>query len=170
VISATVPTIGEVGEPLVVDASASSDPDGDALTFFWTVTDEPEGGNGTFDSPNAPATNLNVARVGIYTVEVAVSDGVTEVRRLYFVTYPSPNQAPSANIMVDTNATVDTPIVLDGSGSSDPDSETLTYFWQNTVAPEGSTAVVDSPSAAQTSFTPDVAGSYEFELRVSDGE
>lgn len=170
VISATVPTTGEVGEPLVVDASASSDPDGDALTFFWTVTDEPEGGNGTFDSPNAPVTNLNVASVGIYTVEVAVSDGVTEVRRLYFITYQSPNHAPSANIMVDTNATVDTPIVLDGSGSSDPDSETLTYFWQNTVAPEGSTAVVDSPSAAQTSFTPDVAGSYEFELRVSDGE
>jgi len=81
------------------------------------------------------------------------------------------NQSPSADASAD-NATPlacqkDT-VSLDGTGSSDPDEDSLSYLWEFSDRPEGSTVTIQSATASQASFQPDEAGSYTIDLTVED--
>ncbi|MCS3696518.1 hypothetical protein GGP73_001198 [Salinibacter ruber] len=60
-------------------------------------------------------------------------------------------------------------MTADGSGSSDPDGDELTYNWSLTTPSDSETQLSD-PSAVQPTFTPDVEGDYTVSLEVSDGE
>ncbi len=79
-------------------------------------------------------------------------------------------QAPVADAGPDQSVTVEDTVTLDGTGSSDPNDDTLTYSWTLTApADSGSSAALDDPTSATPSFTADVAGDYLAELTVDDG-
>ena len=80
------------------------------------------------------------------------------------------NQPPSVDVTV-SSSTVDvgTQVTLDGSGTSDPNDDNLSYNW-SLDAPSGSNASLSDVSAQQPTFTPDVAGDYTATLDVSDGD
>lgn len=64
------------------------------------------------------------------------------------------------------------PLYLDGSASSDPDGQPLTFSWELTSAPSNSattTADLQTATSMNPVFTPDVAGTYVFTLTVNDG-
>src|SRR5207249_6505881 len=78
------------------------------------------------------------------------------------------NQAPTADAGMDQTVTVPhdgnpatntASFSLNGSGSSDPDGDTLSYAWKLDGADIGSTAVLEQNRPA---------GSYNFTLTVSD--
>jgi len=69
------------------------------------------------------------------------------------------------NQNVNTGDTVD----LDGSGSSDVDSDPLTCQWAFMFRPFGSTAVLSNATSENPSFVPDLAGIYVVRLIVNDG-
>jgi mono/diheme cytochrome c family protein len=81
---------------------------------------------------------------------------------------PPGNQAPIADAGVDQNVSVGDTVRLNGSGSSDPDGDTLTYTWSLT-APTGSTATLSDPAMVNPTFVADVAGTYQAQLIVNDG-
>ena len=82
----------------------------------------------------------------------------------------SDNPPPVAEAGSDQTVTIDSTVQLDGSGSSDPDGEDITYAWVLSKKPDSSQATLDSKDTAKTSFFADVEGEYEAELTVSDGE
>jgi outer membrane protein OmpA-like peptidoglycan-associated protein len=66
----TAPAEGQAGQAISLDASGSSDPDGDALSYTWDF------GDGTPPSKTTFArTTHTYAKVGGYTVKVTVDDG-----------------------------------------------------------------------------------------------
>jgi hypothetical protein len=60
-------------------------------------------------------------------------------------------------------------VVLDGSGSSDADGDSLTFVWTLTAVPAGSGAALSSSDDAHPSFVADRVGNYAVTLVVSDG-
>lgn len=82
----------------------------------------------------------------------------------------STNEAPSAVAAAEpTDAEVGTQVTLDGSDSSDPDGDELSFNWSISV-PQGSEATLSDPNTVDPTFTPDVSGDYTATLEVSDGD
>ena len=85
-------------------------------------------------------------------------------------TTPAPtNRAPTAAAGVDQTATVGVQVTLNGSSSSDPDGDALTYSWSFSARPAGSAAGLTGADTATPRFTPDVGGLYTVTLTASDG-
>ena len=57
-------------------------------------------------------------------------------------------------------------LVFDGTGSTDPLGQDLTYEWSLSSAPSGSAAVIDDPGDGTALVTPDAVGDYEVRLIV----
>jgi hypothetical protein len=77
------------------------------------------------------------------------------------------DHAPTAVAGSPQTVTTGATVQLDGSGSSDPDGDTLTYAWTQTAGP---TVTFSSTTAVKPTFTaPASATSLTFQLVVSDG-
>ena len=105
---------------------------------------------------------------GTYVVQLIVHDPIT-ASAPDTVTITTQNRAPVANAGPDVSVEVNHIANLDGTASSDPDGNPLTYAWSITSAPTGSTAALVNPTSPTPSLTPDVAGAYTIRLIVNDG-
>ena len=84
------------------------------------------------------------------------------------------NEAPIANAGITQNVSLgfvdgvaSKLVTLDGTGSTDPNNNPLTFAWTLTK-PAGSAAVLSSASAPKPTFTADVVGTYTATLLVKD--
>jgi hypothetical protein len=80
------------------------------------------------------------------------------------------NAVPVANAGAAQSVTTESLVTLDGSASSDANSDALTYKWGITSKPVGSSATLSSITAVKPTFTPDVTGAYVLSLIVNDGK
>ena len=156
------------GSTVVLDGSGSSDADGQPLTYSWSFTSRPAGSTATLTNPSSVSPSFVLDLPGMYVAQLIVNDG-TANSAPDTVVITTTNQAPVANAGGDESVEVGEAAQLDGTGSSDPDGDTLTYSWSITAAPPGSTAALTNPTTATPSFTPDVAGTYTIQLIVNDG-
>lgn len=83
---------------------------------------------------------------------------------------PTTNTAPTANAGVNQTVPKGTQVTLDGSGSSDPEYDFLTYQWMLVQKPGGSLAQLSGAGGVHPAFTADLPGSYVANLVVSDGK
>lgn len=74
---------------------------------------------------------------------------------------------PVASITAPATATPGNPVALSSGNSSGAFGNPLSYAWEFTSRPAGSTASLSSPAAASTSFTPDLPGEYVVSLTAS---
>jgi hypothetical protein len=94
---------------------------------------------------------------------------------LYVLAVEGVNDPPPTAAITCTNcngstlqAPLPVPVLLDGSASSDPQGQALSYSWALSSIPAQSQAVLESPTAAQTRFVADRAGLYRVTLIVQD--
>lgn len=131
----------------------------------------PDEGDGIRSERGTPADLAAGQSVDVYGDEE--SDGCFEAETiivdLTVDVVPPANRAPMANAGDDATVDAGAPVMLDGSGSMDPDGDALTYAWVLAV-PDGSMAVLADADMAMPSFNTDVVGAYIAELTVSDGE
>jgi hypothetical protein len=59
-------------------------------------------------------------------------------------------------------------VFVDGSDTTDPEGDAISYFWSVPTRPEGSITAVIGQGQALTRVTPDVIGAYVVRLRATD--
>ena len=129
-------------EIIVLDGSASSDPDGSITSYEWK-----EG----VVLLETTATASSTFAVGTYTVTLTVIDdgGATSTDTAVITVNPYVNQPPVASagpdhVLSDNDGTGAETVTLDGSASFDPDGSIVSYEWR-----EGATVLATTPTTTQ---------------------
>lgn len=154
-------------DTITLNGTDSSDPDGDPITFSWEL---PEGF--TFLKDEASATPQvvvpKVFKTTSFDAKLKVSDGSLSDEKSFIIQVFNVNSAPTAHAGDDQLMVSGTLVELDGSNSSDPQEEPLTYKWQ---APANIT-LSDNETMKPTFTAPavDEITIAEFVLTVNDGE
>ncbi|RRD41392.1 hypothetical protein EII18_09720 [Comamonadaceae bacterium OH3737_COT-264] len=159
-----------VGSTVFLDGRASTDANGDPLSYAWVLLSRPTGSRAQIIEQNTAQPTFIADAAGTYTVQLVVSDGQTNSSPAQLViTATQKNLAPLANAGTDQNVATHALVELDGSGSSDPDGNPLTYQWSMTTVPAGSKAQLSSNTSPRSGFVADKPGEYVASLVVNDG-
>nr|WP_255551867.1 PKD domain-containing protein [Erythrobacter crassostrea] len=173
------------GSTITLDGSGSSDPDGDAINYTWVQNGGPlvvltgaNTVNPTFTAPTATSVDQ------ILTFDLTVDDNATSggagsgARQA-----PSSPQQDSVQITILANTApvadagtdqgpIDSgeTVTLNGSGSTDPEGDSLTYIWTQIAGTP--VTLTGGNSVSPTFVAPTVNGNEDlvFALRVNDGQ
>ena len=159
-------------------SGTASDPDGDTLTYLWSVVSLSRP-SVILASPSSISTSFTAPQVDkdtIYIFKLAVSDGaatsdaLVHVRVLDVSPPPQDNRPPEVDAGRWQIVTEGYTVTLSGT-ASDPDGDTLTYRWEQSPG-GGPPVTLADPNALSTTFVaPQVDQSEAISLRltVSDG-
>ncbi|MBS1933765.1 MAG: DUF4832 domain-containing protein, partial [Bacteroidetes bacterium] len=150
-----------------LDGSASSDPDGTIASYSWTKISGPS--TGTITNANTSTATLSNLVQGTYIYQLTVTDnsGATASDTTTVTVNAAANQPPVANAGSAKTITLPTNSVsLNGSASSDPDGTIAGYKWSQVSGP--STATITNSTTATPTVSALVAGTYVFQLTVTD--
>lgn len=164
-------TVG-IGDQATLNATGSYDPDGNSLTYRWNQTAGPlaELSDTKAAKPTFQAPILEDAARKVLTFQLVVSDGIYDAKPDYVKVTVLGNM-PVANAGPDRNVTGNAKVTLDGSKSTDPEADKLTYKWSQTAGPK---VKLSDTKAAKPTFKSPPKGDKDkvmtFQLIVSDNK
>jgi hypothetical protein len=172
----SAPTV-DAGADVIADENTSLglvctayDPDNDAVSFSWTSSNS----DVMIVDAMSPRTTIQIPSVlndQPITMTCTASDGRLSGSDSMVINVNNVlNLAIIADAGADQTVNENVPIALDGSNSSDPENQKLSYMWTQL---SGEAVTLSSPSSVTPSFTSPVVANGEvkvltFELRVYD--
>jgi hypothetical protein len=155
------------GDTVRLNGSGSFDRNGDALSYAWSQVNGPE--SVALEGAATAEAQFEAPVAGIYAFQLVVHDGqVTSAPDSVTVTVESPaNQVPVAVIEAVDPVEQGDWVTLDGSGSYDPDQDSLTYSWSQTGGPQ---VMLEDADQAMAGFYSVTEGTLTFRLVVHDGD
>jgi hypothetical protein len=157
-----------VGSTVHLNGSASTDANGNPLSYSWTLLSVPSGSAAALTGANTVSPTFVADLAGEYTAQLIVNDGVTNSSPATVVISTS-SSVPVANAGPAQVVRVGTLVQLTGAASTDQDGNPLTYAWSFLSVPTGSTAALSNPSIVNPTFVADLTGIYVVQLIVKDG-
>ena len=152
----------------VLDASATTDANGDSLSFNWVQT------KGTTVNFNADQSMINfmapeVSSDETLVFDLTVTDDVNSSSATVEVLVKQVNKAPVVSIEPHANVADEGTSISLSSTATDADNDSLTYNWEQISGPAMNLA--DAQSATVTITLADVSAdtTASFKVTVSDG-
>ncbi|HWV16820.1 MAG TPA: PKD domain-containing protein [Cellvibrio sp.] len=125
----------QVGQPVTLNGSASSDSNGNIVSYEWS--------NGL----SGATAVTSFAIPGVYTITLTVTDnqGATATDTVTITVNPAVvNTPPVANAGADITVVQDQLITFNGAGSSDSDGTIVSYSWSNGLTGKNPTATIST--------------------------
>lgn len=152
-----------------LNASASSDPDGDPVTFAWTqISGSPavalSGANSATPSFTAPSVSADTVLTFQVTVTDRSGDFDTDTVQVTILNNAAPTAAAGSDFAVREGL----PVVLDAGASSNAEADPLTYQWSQI---SGLSVSLSGAATAVAGFTAPAVALDEilvFEVKVTD--
>jgi hypothetical protein len=157
-----------VGQTVLLDATASTDHEGDALSYQWSIINKPAGSNSILSNVASAMPELVIDSHGVYELYLVVHDG-SDSSAADTVLLNVGNVKPVAQAGLDQAVKIGQTITLDGSASTDADGDALSYRWELLSQPADSSTQLSSSDTAITTLIIDAHGSYQLQLVVNDG-
>ncbi|WP_224245252.1 myxosortase-dependent M36 family metallopeptidase [Hyalangium gracile] len=166
------PTSLEENENMAItlDASQSSDPDGDTLTYRWVQTGGPAVQLTGQDSAALQFTTPEVSSDTLVSFSLVVTDadGFASDVVPVSVKVKNVNKAPAAQARHVAGDTAGQTVTLDALGSTDPDGERLSYKWEQTDGPEVSLSTTNQATVTFQAPDTDSNVTLAFKVTVTD--
>lgn len=163
------------GSSIVLDASGSTDADGDVVATTWELFEKPQGSTAALVVTGQTA-RFSADLLGLYKVRARGADGkggyAETVYQLNAATKAPTNVIRGVVAVIsrdNQSVPVGQPVVTSGILSYDEGGAKLSYSWAVDSRPAGSVAVLAAATTYLPSFTPDVAGAYVLSLTVNNG-
>ncbi|MCC6575368.1 MAG: S8 family serine peptidase [Planctomycetes bacterium] len=159
-------------DPVTLDGSGSSDPESQPLTFQWeqisgTPTLSLSGDDTdtcTFTAPQVSSDRTFVFRLTVSDPDFGVDIDTVSVT---VQNTSSSNLPPVADAGADQGVAINSNVTLDGSASTDPEANPLTYSWQQ-ISGANPVALSDDTAAMPTFTAPGANDTLTFRLTVDD--
>lgn len=158
-----------VGMNVELDGADSTDVDGNPLTYRWIIVSQPVGSNASLSDITGIMPTLVIDIPGVYTLQLIVNDGIVDSDP-DTVTITTINSPPVAVAGQDQTVFVTQSVLLNGSDSHDVDGDALSFHWSFVSIPGGSGATLSNPTSSTPDFLVDLAGTYQVQLIVNDGQ
>jgi hypothetical protein len=162
--------VQQFGTVVQLDGSQSYDPDGDDITYAWSLVHRPAGSFASVSDAAAVNPTFVADVQGEYRASLTVTDEFGAASAPDEVIISFLNVAPVADAGDTQAVTVGATVQLDGTGSWDANLDPLTYQWSITSQPAGSYAALSDATAPAPTFVPDLGGTYTVTLVVNDGQ
>ncbi len=160
-------TVSE-GDMVTLTGTATDPDDSDVLTYAWTVS--PATPAITINDDDALSTTFTAPEVTTdtdFVFTLTVNDGTVDVSDTVTVTVSNVNRAPIADAGGDLIVAQGVTVMLDGTGSYDPDGGVLDYTWLSI----GNVVTLTGGNTATPTFTaPSSTATFIIALVVNDGE
>ncbi len=160
----TVPVLSTV----TLNGGGSTNPSGiGSLTYSWAIQSAPAGSTAALSNAGSVIATFAPDLVGTYVVALTVNNGSQTDTNT--VTISTTDVPPAANAGANQTVAVGSLVTLNGTKSSDVNSQPLNYAWSFVTIPNGSAAALSSIRSPNPTFIADKAGSYIAGLVVNDG-
>lgn len=158
-----------IEELVELDGSLSSDPDGDRLSYEWTLVSQPEGAAPVFADAYLVHPIFIAYEKGDYWFSLRVFDGKdwSEPDQVQVKAEASAFE-PTAKITVTPETPKKgEPVYVSGKTSTDPNNDPLNYYWDVVLSPH---SLNITPFSQNFFFSPEATSGalYRFALRVDD--
>jgi hypothetical protein len=171
-VASATPAAPSEGATVTLDGSASSDPNGDALSYSWLQIGGPAV---TLAAPNQAITTFtapNVTATTTLTFRLTVSDGALSNANTTFVSVVWTNDPPFAALSCPLEVNEGQELTLNGSASSDSDDGIASYQWEQLVGLPEVAGIESWNTATKTFHAPQLgfqqSGIVPFKLTVTD--
>ena len=168
------PTAVDEGSQAVLDATSSTDPEGDPLTFVWRQLSGPMVTLSNTAPGRTTMTAPAVCRDRAVMFELEVCDaphGDCDVAQVQLTIVQAVNEPPLIALSVQPGLSVgeEVRVTLDARGSSDCNGDDLTFEWTQIAGP--AVPLSSTTTAAPTLDTPRVLTAIDlaYELSLCDG-
>jgi IgGFc binding protein/PKD domain len=175
VISTTyIPPVANAGPNQTVNAgstvqlsgAASTDTNGNQLTYSWAILSQPNGGTATLSNATIVNPTFVANMIGTYVVQLIVNDGTSSSAPVT-TTITANAQPPVVN--AGPNQTITLPVnSVTLNGSATDNGVPLTFTWSVVSGPGAVT--FSNPSSAVTTATFGSAGTYVLQLTASNSQ
>lgn len=169
------------GVNLTFDAGGTKDPEGDAITFSWSLTAKPAGSTAAIAGNTGAQPNFKPDVDGTYVANLHVTDskGAAADKSVTIVAHTRALVGVASHVVVvapvtagsGTNSVVAPTgyfvALSSGGNGKDAAGNTLNNAWSVVSKPAGSTALLSSANGIFTQLVPDVLGDYVVQLTTT---